>query len=95
MNFKTLDPVIHSQLRLAVMSLLKELREADFILIREKTGATPGNVSTQINKLKEAGYVQVVKTFRDNYPRTVCKITAKGMNAFEEYSQALQTYVKL
>ncbi len=94
MNFKALDPIIHSPLRLAVMSILMEMREADFILLRERTGATAGNISAQINKLKEAGYVQVVKGFRDNYPRTLCKITSKGSVAFEEYQQALQSFLK-
>lgn len=95
MIFKPLDPIIHSPLRLAVMSLLTEMREADFNFIREKTTASAGNVSAQINKLKDAGYVQIVKSFRENYPRTICKVTAKGVNAFENYRDALRPYLKL
>lgn len=93
MDFKELDPILHSQLRLAVMSLLISVREAEFTFIREKTGATAGNLSVQINKLKEAGYIDVIKQFKDNYPQTICKITQKGVVAFEVYVQNLQSYL--
>lgn len=91
--FKELDPILHSQLRLAVMSLLIGVKEADFSYIREKTGSTAGNLSVQITKLKEAGYVEVTKQFKENYPLTICKITAKGITAFEAYVKALQSYL--
>lgn len=91
--FKDLDPILHSQLRLAVVSLLIGVKEADFTFIKEKTNATAGNLSVQIQKLKEAGYVDVVKQFKDNYPQTTCKITDKGISAFEEYVKALQQYL--
>lgn len=91
--FKELDPILHSQLRLAVMSLLISVREADFIFIKEKTNSTAGNLSVQVNKLKEAGYIDVSKQFKDNYPQTTCKITRKGIDAFESYVKALQTYM--
>lgn len=91
--FKDLDPILHSQLRLAVMSLLIGVKEAEFTFIREKTGSTAGNLSVQISKLKEAGYVDVIKQFKDNYPQTICKITATGIAAFETYVKALQTYL--
>ena len=94
MEFKELDPILHSQLRLAVISLLISLKEAEFTFIREKTNATAGNLSVQINKLKEADYIEVTKQFKDNYPQTLCKITPKGINAFEQYVQALQSYMK-
>ena len=94
MDFKELDPILHSQLRLAVISLLISVKEAEFTFIKEKTGATAGNLSVQINKLKEAGYIDVTKQFRDNYPLTICKITAKGIDAFEAYVNALQSYMK-
>jgi len=92
--FKELDPILHSQLRLAVMSLLIGVKEAEFIFIKEKTGATAGNLSVQVQKLKEAEYIEVTKQFRDNYPLTICKITKKGITAFEEYVKALQGYIK-
>ncbi|HZH95857.1 MAG TPA: transcriptional regulator [Flavisolibacter sp.] len=92
--FKELDPILHSQLRLVVMSLLIGVKEAEFIFIKEKTGATAGNLSVQVQKLKEAEYIEVTKQFRDNYPLTICKITKKGITAFEEYVKALQGYIK-
>jgi len=92
--FKELDPLLHSQLRLAVMSLLISVEEADFVFIREKTGATAGNLSVQIDKLNEAGYIEVNKFIDGKKPRTVCKITTKGIKAFEAYVKALQDYIK-
>ncbi|MBS1567682.1 MAG: transcriptional regulator [Bacteroidetes bacterium] len=91
--FKDLDPILHSQLRLAVVSLLISVKSAEFTFIREKTNSTAGNLSVQINKLKEAGYIDVVKQFKDNYPQTTCNITPKGIEAFEEYVKNLQTYL--
>lgn len=91
--FKELDPILHSQLRLAVMSLLISVKEAEFTFLREKTNSTAGNLSVQINKLKEAGYIDVAKQFRDNYPLTSCKVTRKGVDAFEQYVIALQSYM--
>lgn len=94
MEFKELDPILHSQLRLAVVSLLISVKEAEFTFIKEKTNATAGNLSVQINKLKDAGYLDVTKQFKDNYPQTICKITRKGIDAFEQYVLALQSYMK-
>ena len=91
--FKDLNPILHSQLRLAVMSLLITVKEAEFTFIKEKTNATAGNISVQINKLKDAGYIDVIKQFKDNYPLTICKITPAGIKAFEEYVKNLQTYL--
>lgn len=93
--FKELDPILHSQLRLAVMSLLIGVKEAEFTYIREKTNATAGNLSVQIQKLKEAGYLQVIKQFKDNYPQTICKITSRGLDAFDAYVKVLQEYLKV
>jgi DNA-binding transcriptional ArsR family regulator len=93
--FKELDPILHSQLRLAVMSLLIGVKEADFSFIKEKTNATAGNLSVQVQKLKEVGYIQVAKQFKDNYPQTTCKITPEGILAFEAYVKALQEYLKV
>ena len=92
--FKDLDPILHSQLRLAVMSLLIGVKEAEFTYIKEKTGATAGNLSVQVQKLKDAGYIDVTKQFKDNYPQTLCKVTSAGIKAFEVYVQALQEYIK-
>lgn len=91
--FKDLDPILHSQLRLAVMSLLISVEEAEFTFLREKTNATAGNLSVQIQKLKDAGYIEVTKQFKDNYPQTLCKITPRGVDAFEEYVASLKSYL--
>ena len=93
MDFKELDPILHSQLRLAVMSLLISVREAEFTFIKEKTNATAGNLSVQVGKLKDAGYIEITKQFKDNYPQTTCKITRKGIAAFEQYVKNLQSYL--
>ena len=94
MPFAPLDPVLHNQLRLAVVSLLVSLESAEFTFILEKTGATRGNLSVQLSKLKEAGYITVVKGYKDNYPLTTCKLTAKGVRAFEKYVEAIKDYLK-
>ena len=91
--FKDLDPILHSQLRLAVMSLLISVKEAEFTYLKEKTNATAGNLSVQIQKLKDAGYIDVVKQFKDNYPQTICKVTSTGITAFEKYVENLKTYL--
>lgn len=91
--FKELDPLLHSQLRLSIVSLLVGVESAEFNYLLEKTGATKGNLSVQINKLKEAGYIHVKKTFRNNYPLTTCNITKKGIAAFEKYVEAIKTYL--
>lgn len=95
MEFKELDPILHSQLRLAIMSLLISVKEAEFTFLKEKTNATAGNLSVQISKLKEAGYIEITKQFHNNYPQTICKITTEGITAFENYVQALQSYMNL
>lgn len=92
--FKDLDPILHAQLRLAVVSLLISVREAEFTFLREKTNSTAGNLSVQINKLKDAGYIEIIKQFHNNYPQTICRITPKGIEAFEVYVKALQSYMQ-
>lgn len=91
--FRELDPVIHSQLRLAVMSILIRNEKAEFTYLKEQTQATAGNLSIQINKLNEAGYIEVIKKFKGNYPQTVCKITRLGVEKFSEYFDALRSYI--
>ncbi|MDD4764619.1 MAG: transcriptional regulator [Atribacterota bacterium] len=93
--FKGLDPLLHSELRLAIMSLLISIQEADFMFIMEQTKASGGNMSVQVDKLRKAGYIKVTKTFKDKRPRTICKITQKGIDAFEEYVESLKSYIKL
>jgi len=93
MAFAPLDPLLHNQLRLAIMSTLMAVEEADFNHLLEKTGATRGNLSVQIGKLKEAGYISVHKTFKGNYPHTICAVTFQGIKAFEGYVGALRDYL--
>jgi DNA-binding MarR family transcriptional regulator len=92
--FKDLDQILHSQLRLAVISLLVSVKEAEFTYLREKTNSTAGNLSVQIQKLKEAGYIEVEIKFKDNYPQTICRITQQGVKAFEIYFKNIQQYLK-
>jgi DNA-binding MarR family transcriptional regulator len=92
--FDDLDPLLHQQLRLAIMSLLISVREADFTALREQTDATAGNLSVQVTKLKEAGYIEVTKGFKNNFPQTTCRITETGIAAFEKYVKALEKYIK-
>lgn len=91
--FRPLDPLLHSELRLAVMSLLFGGQEADFTYLREQTGATSGNLSVQIDKLEKAGYISVRKIFRGKRPCTLCRQTARGRKAFEHYAEALRSYI--
>jgi DNA-binding transcriptional ArsR family regulator len=93
-QFKELDPVLHSPLRLAIVSLLIEVESAEFNWLLQKTGATNGNLSVQLSKLKERGYIEVNKSFRKNYPLTICSITPEGSEAFKKYVIALGSYIK-
>ena len=92
---KPLDPLLHSELRLAIVSILIGVEEADFVYIRTETGATAGNLSVQLDKLQKAGYIDVEKGFRGKMPHTVCRITDTGRRAFAEYVDTLRTYLKV
>jgi DNA-binding MarR family transcriptional regulator len=92
---KPLDPLLHSELRLAVMSLLVGVEEADFVFLKEETGASAGNLSVQIDKLSTAGYIEVEKKFVGKRPQTLCRITPTGAKAMEDYVETLKTYLKL
>lgn len=92
---KELDPLLHSQLRLAVMSILMTVEVADFVYLRDRTESTAGNLSVQIEKLSKAGYIDVEKGFQGRKTRTVCRVTDKGSQAFKDYVDALRTYIDL
>lgn len=92
---KELNPLLHSQLRLAVMSILMNVEEADFVYLKEKTESTAGNLSVQLDKLSTAGYISVEKGLSGKRPRTVCSITAEGREAFEDYVETLRLYLHL
>ena len=92
MNLKPLDPLLHSQLRLAIMSILVSVEKADFVYLREKTNSTAGNLSVQIDKLSKAKYINVTKSFKGKKPNTTCKITKTGISAFEKYVKDIKSY---
>ena len=94
-RYRELDPILHSQLRLAVVSLLMSVEIAEFTYLKEETGATAGNLSIQISKLKDAGYIEVIKKFNNNYPQTLCRITPSGRKKFIEYVETLKGYLDL
>ena len=93
--FRKLNPLLHSELRLAVMSILIGVEEADFVYIRKQTGATAGNLSVQIDKLSEAGYITIEKGFKGKKPCTTCRATDAGREAFNEYVDSLNEYLSL
>lgn len=93
--FKELDPLLHAELRLAVMSILISVIEADFTYLKEKTQATSGNLSVQLDKLEKANYIEVKKEFVGKRPRTTCQITEQGRAAFEQYIENLKEYLHL
>ena len=92
--FKDLDPILHSQLRLSIISILMTVEEANFNFIKEKTNASSGNISIQFKKLSEAKYIRIRKSFRNNYPNTSVSITKKGREAFETYVNSLKKYIQ-
>ncbi len=91
--FKDLDPLLHSQLRLAIVSLLLSVESAEFVYIKEQTGATAGNLSVQLDKLSKAEYISIEKSFQGKKPVTTCKITKTGIEAFERYVKAIKQYI--
>ncbi len=94
-EFRPLDPLLHSELRLAIMSILVNADNADFNYIKQQTGATAGNISVQLDKLCRAEYISIVKGFKGKMPQTVCSITDKGRTAFRNYVDALKTYFSI
>ena len=91
--FKELNPLLHTEIRLGVMSILISVEEADFTYLKQETKATAGNLSVQIDKLSKAEYIEVTKTFKGKMPCTLCRIPPNGIEAFEEYVEALKTYI--
>jgi DNA-binding HxlR family transcriptional regulator len=92
-EFPELDPLLHSQLRLAIVSYLMGVDSADFNTLKEETGASSGNLSVQLDKLEKAGYIEVTKSFKGKKPHTSCRILQKGVEAFEAYVDALKSYL--
>ncbi len=92
-NFKEIDPLLHSRIRLAIMSVLITVEEADFNYLKESTGATDGNLSTHISKLDKANYIEIHKLFIDKKPKTMCKISKIGRQAFSNYVKVLENMI--
>jgi hypothetical protein len=92
-KFNELDPLLHSQLRLAIVSILVSVMEAEFTFLKEKTGSTAGNLSVQLEKLTNEGYISIEKSFRNKRPLTTCRITPKGIRQFESYVRSIQAYL--
>jgi DNA-binding transcriptional ArsR family regulator len=92
--FRDLDPLLHSQVRLAIMSILIGIKSAEFSFLLENINTTKGNLSFQLNKLKEAEYIEIRKSFRGNYPLTTCAVTKKGIDAYEIYINSISEYFK-
>jgi DNA-binding MarR family transcriptional regulator len=89
---KELDELLLNRIRLGIMSLLISVKEADFNWLKDELQCTAGNLSVQIQKLKEAGYIDIKKSFKNNYPLTTCKITKKGIQAFDTHFENLKSY---
>jgi len=92
--FKDLDPILHSQVRLSIMSVLIGVKKAEFGFLLENISTTKGNMSFQLSKLKEAGYIKINKSFKGNYPLTTCEITQQGIDAYEIYVESIADYFK-
>ena len=94
-QFAELDPVLNTPVRLAVVSVLIKVKQADFNTLMEATQTTQGNMSHQLKRLNEEGYISIEKTFKGNYPLTICTLTTKGKKAFEQYVESIKKYLHL
>ncbi len=93
--YEKLDSVLNQQVRLAIISILIKVHFADFNFLKENTNTTQGNLSHQLKKLKETGYIEIEKKFANNYPKTICRITNKGKSAFKKYVEQMKFYLKI
>ena len=89
-----LDPIIHAPVRLAILTVLVGVKEADFNYLKDATETTDGNLSTHLTKLEQAKYIKVTKAFVGKKPRTRCSITEKGLAAYQDYIRILEGYIK-
>jgi DNA-binding transcriptional ArsR family regulator len=94
-RYESLDPLLSTPVRLAIVSTLIKVKQAGFQDLMEATETTQGNMSQQLKKLGDAGYIKIEKTYRDNYPYTICMITPKGRKAFEKYVEDVKKYLNL
>jgi DNA-binding MarR family transcriptional regulator len=89
-NLKNIDRLIHEPTRLMIMTQLYVVESADFLFLQHQLQMTPGNLSSHLSKLEEAGYVEIVKEFIERKPHTALELTKKGRKAFREYQQNLK-----
>jgi DNA-binding MarR family transcriptional regulator len=94
-KYESLDPLLSSPVRLAIVSILIRVKQAGFQTLMEGCETTQGNMSQQLKKLSDEGYIKIEKTYKDNYPHTVCMITPKGKKAFEKYVEEMRRYLNL
>ena len=94
-TFEKLDPVIHSRIRLSILSVLISVKEADFAYLKDATGTTDGNLSTHLSKLEESGYIEIKKSFKGKKPHTSCVITDIGRSAFSNYVETLKEFIHI
>lgn len=92
--FKSLDPILHSQIRLAIVAILASVENADFVYLKEQIKVSAGNLSLQLGKLQEVGYITLEKGFKGKYPKTTCTLTETGKSAYIKYVAALKTYLQ-
>lgn len=90
-KYSNIDTLLHSPIRLSVISLLMNYEEVEFTFIKKEVGATDGNLNTHLAKLEAAGYIEVWKIFKDKKPVTLHKISGKGIQAFQQYVASLET----
>ena len=93
--FNPLDKLLVNPIRLMITSVLVKVESCDFNFLKQLTQTTQGNLSVQLKKLKESGYISIDKSFEKNYPKTNCKITKVGIKAFEDHFENLKKYQNL
>jgi DNA-binding MarR family transcriptional regulator len=91
-TLNSIDKLIHEPARLNIMTYLYVIESADFLFIMRQTGLTFGNLSSHMNKLEEAGYIEIIKEFVGKKPHTMLKLTEKGRNAFDEYKKQMKQF---
>ncbi len=92
-NLTDLDRIVHEPARLLIVTILAAVESADFLFLQRESGLTKGNLSAHLSKLENAGYIKIEKTFKGKLPLTICKLTANGRRAFEQYRQQLQQFI--
>jgi DNA-binding HxlR family transcriptional regulator len=93
-DYQQLDDIIHSRIRLAIISVLTSVEEAEFTFIRDKVITTDGNLSVHLKKLEAVGYIQVKKRFVERKPLSSYSLTAKGKKAFVLYIERLEKLIQ-